>query len=109
MSEADIIYNHIICSKSNEVVSIEVDHDINLINILIQYLSKTSNDVFNKEIKKHEAQKKAEFNAIVLRPYFIKESEKWIKEVGIPINLWSEHEHKKFEKYFMEKYKGLIK
>ena len=62
-----------------------------------------------KEIEKHEAIKKAEFNAIVLRPYFARESEKWAKNIGVKIDFWSEQEHEKFKDFFMNKYKDMIK
>ena len=108
-SEADVIYNHIVGSRSDEVTPIELNYGDNFINILTQYACKTSKNVFKKEIEKHEAIKKAEFNAIVLRPYFARESEKWAKNIGVKIDFWSEQEHEKFKDFFMNKYKDMIK
>ena len=47
----------------------------------------------------------------IINKYFSdrKEIEKWEKNVGISSKLWSEQEHKKFETYFLEKYKRMIK
>ena len=42
-------------------------------------------------------------------PYFLKESKKREKELGIPLKYWSEKEHEKFRLYFMRKYEGLVK
>ena len=108
-SEADIIYNHVVGSISDKVTPIKLSYGDNFINILTQYACKTSKNVFKKEIEKHEAIKKAEFNAIVLRPYFARESEKWAKKIGVDIKYWSDSEHEKFKNYFMKKYEGLVK
>lgn len=108
-SVADIVYNHITCSKGDEVVSVEVDYNKNLVHILTQYMYKSANKTFKSLIKKEEAEKKAKFNSVVLMPYFLKESKKREKELGIPIKYWSDTEHMKFRAYFMKKYEGLVK
>ena len=54
-------------------------------------------------------EKRTLFSVELLKPYFIKEVEKWEKNIGISSKLWSEQEHKKFETYFIEKYKELMK
>ena len=64
---------------------------------------------FKELIKRTEIEKKTLFSVELLKPYFIKEIEKWEKNVGISSKLWSEQEHKKFETYFLEKYKRMIK
>ena len=108
-SVADIIYNHITCSKGDEVVSIEVDYEANLVHILTQYTYKSADKTFKSLIEKEEAEKKAKFNSVILMPYFLKESKKREKELGIPLKYWSEKEHEKFRLYFMRKYEGLVK
>ena len=95
-SVADVIYNHITCSKGDEVVSVEVDFNKNLIHILTQYMYKSANKTFKSLIEKEEAEKKAKFNSVILMPYFLKESKKREKELGIPIKYWSDTEHMKF-------------
>ena len=60
-SVADIVYNHIVCSKGDEVVSIELDYEANLIHILTQYLCKSADKTFKSLIEKEEADK---FNII---------------------------------------------
>ena len=62
-SVADVIYNHIVCSKGDEVVSVEVDFNKNLIHILTQYMYKSANKTFKSLIEKEEAEKKAKFNS----------------------------------------------
>lgn len=109
MSVADTIYNHIVCSKGDEIVSIEVDYEKNLTHILTQYLYKSANKTFKSLLEKEEAKKKAEFNSVILMPYFLKESKKWEDKIGIPIKYWSEKEHFKFKTYFMQKYEGMCK
>ena len=42
-------------------------------------------------------------------PYFLKELSKREKELGLNMKLWSNDECRKFENYFMGKYKGIIK
>ena len=106
-SNADIIYNHIEKQKGDYVVSIEVDNDEFLANTLAMYLSK--NNIFDKIIKREEAERKAKFNSIVLAPYFAFESEKWAKNIGVKIDFWSEQEHEKFKDYFINKYKDMMK
>lgn len=108
-SVADVIYNHITCSKGDEIVSVEVDYNKNLVHILTQYMYKSANKTFKSLIEKEEAEKKAKFNSVVLMPYFLKESKKREKELGIPIKYWSDTEHMKFKAYFMKKYEGLVK
>ena len=108
-SVADVIYNHIVCSKGDEVVSIEVDYNENLVHILTQYMYKSANKTFKSLIEKEEAEKKAKFNSVILMPHFLKESKKREKELGIPIKYWSDTEHMKFRAYFMKKYEGLVK
>ena len=108
-SVADIVYNHITCSKGDEIVFIELDYNENLVHILTQYMYKSANKTFKSLIEKEEAEKKAKFNSVVLMPYFLKESKKREKELGIPIKYWSDTEHMKFRAYFMKKYEGLVK
>ena len=108
-SVADVIYNHIVCSKGDEVVAIEPNYQENLGYILTQYMYKSANKTFISLIEKEEAEKKAKFNSVVLMPYFLKESKKREKELGIPIKYWSDTEHMKFRAYFMKKYEGLVK
>ena len=108
-SVADVIYNHIVCSKGDEVISVEVDFNKNLLHILTQYMYKSANKTFKSLIEKEEAEKKAKFNSVILMPHFLKESRKWENKIGISSKLWSEQEHKKFETYFIEKYKELMK
>ncbi len=108
-SVADVIYNHIVCSKGDEVVSIEVDYNENLVHILTQYMYKSANKTFKSLIEKQEAEKKAKFNSVILMPHFLKERRKWENRIGIPLKYWSEAEHIKFKAYFMKKYEGLVK
>ena len=108
-SVADVIYNHIVCSKGDEVVSVEVDFNKNLIHILTQYMYKSANKTFKSLIEKEEAEKKAKFNSVILMPHFLKESKKWEKRIGIPLKLWSEAEHIKFKEKKKKKYGDMIK
>lgn len=108
-SVADVIYNHIVCSKGDEVISVEVDFNKNLIHILTQYMYKSANKTFKSLIEKEEAEKKAKFNSVILMPHFLKESKKWENRIGIPLKFWSEAEHMKFKAYFMKKYGDMIK
>ena len=108
-SVADGIYNHIDCRKGDEVVSVEVDFNKNLLHILTQYMYKSANKTFKSLIEKEEAEKKAKFNSVILMPYFLKESKKWENKIGIPLKFWSEAEHIKFKAYFMRKYGDMIK
>ena len=108
-SVADVVYNHITCSKGDEVISVEVDYNENLVHILTQYMYKSANKTFKSLIEKEEAEKKAKFNSVVLMPHFLKESKKWENKIGIPLKYWSEAEHMKFRAYFMKKYEGLVK
>lgn len=111
MSVADVVYNHVVKArtKSHEIKSIEVDYEENLMHILSQYLYKTSNKIFKSRIEQEEAEKKAKFNSVILMPYFIKESKQREKELGIPIQYWSQKEHDKFKLYFMKKYEDKCK
>ena len=108
-SVADVVYNHIVCSKGDEVVSVEVDFNKNLLHILTQYMYKSANKTFKSLIEKEEAEKKAKFNSVILMPHFLKESRKWENKIGIPLKYWSEAEHIKFKAYFMKKYGDMIK
>lgn len=108
-SVADVIYNHIVLSKGDEVVAIEPNYQENLGCILTQYMYKSTDKTFKSLIEKEEAEKKAKFNSVILMPYFLKESKKWENKVGIPLKYWSEAEHIKFKHYFMRKYEGLCK
>ena len=108
-SVADVVYNHIVCSKGDEIASVEVDFNKNLIHILAQYMYKSANKTFKSLIEKEEAEKKAKFNSVILMPYFLKESKKWENKIGIPLKYWSEAEHIKFKAYFMKKYGDMIK
>ena len=106
---ADGVYNHIVCSKGDEVVSVEVDFNKNLLHILTQYMYKSANKTFKSLIETEEAEQKAKFNSGVLMPSFLKESKKWENKIGIPLKYWSEAEHIKFKAYFMKKYGDMIK
>ena len=106
-SNADIIYNHIERQKGDFVVSVEVDNDDFLADTLMMYLCK--DNIFDKIIKREEAERKARCNSIILAPYFAFESEKWAKNIGVKIDFWSEQEHEKFKDFFMNKYKDMIK
>lgn len=106
-SNADIIYNHIEKQKGDYVESIEVNNDEFLAHILNMYLCK--NNIFDKIIKREEAEKIAKYNSVILAPYFMLESEKWAKNIGVKIDFWSEQEHEKFKDYFMNKYRDMVK
>ena len=108
-SVADVVYNHIVCSKGDEIVSIELDFNKNLLHILTQYMYKSANKTFKSLIEKEEAEKKAKFNSVILMPHFLKECSKREKELGLNIRLWTVEECAKFEEYFMNKYGYLIK
>lgn len=108
-SVADVVYNHIVLSKGDEVVAIEPNYQANLGHILTQYMYKSTDKTFKSLLEKEEAEKKAKFNSVILMPYFLKESKKREKELGIPLKYWSEKEHEKFRLYFMRKYEGLVK
>ena len=83
MSVADVIYNHVVKAKtkSPKIKTIEVDYEENVIEILNKYVYKTSKNVFKSRIEKEEAEKKAKFNSVILKPYFIKETKKREKEL----------------------------
>ena len=106
-SQADIIYNHIERQKGNLVVPVEINSDDFLADTLMMYLCKKN--IFDKIIKREEAERKARCNSIILAPYFAFESEKWAKNIGVKIDFWSEQEHEKFKDFFMNKYKDMIK
>ena len=111
MSVADVIYNHVVKAKtkSPKIKTIEVDYEENVIEILNKYIYKTSKNVFKSRIEKEKAEKKAKFNSVILKPYFIKETKKREKELGISIEFWSQKEHDKFKLYFMKKYEDMCK
>ena len=107
-SNADIIFNHIAeKQKGDFVVSVEVDNDDFLADTLMMYLCK--DNIFDKIIKREEAERRARCNSIILAPYFALEAEKWAKNIGVKIDFWSEQEHEKFKDFFMNKYKSMIK
>ena len=106
-SNADIIYNHIEKQKGDFIVPIEINTDDFLADTLMMYLCKKN--IFDKIIKKEEAERKARCNSIILAPYFAFESEKWAKNIGVKIDFWSEQEHEKFKDFFMNKYKSMLK
>ena len=105
-SQADIIYNHIVKAETDNVETIEVDY----IEIIFRALTmRIIEKEFKDLIKRTEMEKRTLFSVELLKPYFIKEVERWEKNIGISSKLWSEQEHKKFETYFLEKYKRMIK
>ena len=107
-SNADIIFNHITeKQKGDFVVTVEIDNDDFLADTLMMYLCK--DNIFDKIIKREEAERKARCNSIILAPYFAFESEKWAKNIGVKIDFWSEQEHEKFKDFFMNKYKSMMK
>ena len=105
-SEADVIYNHIVKAETDNVETIEVNYIETIFRALTMRIIEKE---FKELIKRTEIEKRTLFSVELLKPYFIKEIEKWEKNVGISSKLWSEQEHKKFETYFLEKYKGMIK
>ena len=105
-SQADIIYNHIVKAETDNVETIEVNYIETVFRALTMRIIEKE---FKELIKRTEIEKKTLFSVELLKPYFIKEIEKWEKNVGISSKLWSEQEHKKFETYFLEKYKRMIK
>ena len=105
-SQADIIYNHIVKAETDNVETIEVDYIETIFRALTMRIIEKE---FKELIKMTEMEKRTLFSVELLKPYFIKEIEKWEKNVGISSKLWSEQEHKKFETYFLEKYKRMIK
>ena len=105
-SQADIIYNHVVKAKTDNVETIEVDYIETILRALTMRIIEKE---FKDLIKRTEMEKRTLFSVELLKPYFIKEIEKWEKNVGISSKLWSEQEHKKFETYFLEKYKRMIK
>ena len=105
-SQADIIYNHIDKAESDTVETVDIDYIETIFRALtMRILEKT----FEELIKKTEIEKRIAFNVITLSPYFAKEISKREKELGISSKLWSREEHSRFETYFMEKYKELMK
>ena len=105
-SQADIIYNHIVKAETDNVETIEVNYIETIFRALTMRIIEKE---FKELIKRTEIEKRTLFSVELLKPYFIKEVEKWEKNVGISSKLWSEQEHKKFETYFLEKYKRMIK
>ena len=94
-SQADIIYNHIVKAETDNVETIEVDY----IETIFRALTMR---IIEKEFKEL-------ITVELLKPYFIKEISKREKELGISSKLWSKEEHSRFESYFMEKYKELMR
>ena len=105
-SQADIIYNHVVKAKTDNVETIEVDYIETILRALTMRIIEKE---FKDLIKRTEMEKRTLFSVELLKPYFIKEIEKWEKNIGISSKLWSEQEHKKFENYFIDKYKELMK
>ena len=105
-SQADIIYNHIVKAETDNVETIEVNYIETIFRALTMRIIEKE---FKELIKRTEMEKRTLFSVELLKPHFIKEIEKWEKNVGISSKLWSEQEHKKFETYFLEKYKRMIK
>ena len=105
-SQADIIYNHIVKAETDNIETIEVDYIKTVFRALTMRIIEKE---FKELIKRAEIEKRTLFSVELLKPYFIKEIEKWEKNVGISSKLWSEQEHRKFETYFLEKYKRMIK
>ena len=105
-SQADVIYNHIVKAETDNVETIEVDYIETIFRALTMRIIEKE---FKELIKRAEIEKRTLFSVELLKPYFIKEIEKWEKNVVISSKLWSEQEHKKFETYFLEKYKRMIK
>ena len=105
-SEADVIYNHIVKAETDNVETIEVNYIETIFRALTMRIIEKE---FKELIKRTEMEKRTLFSVELLKPYFVKEIEKWEKNVGISSKLWSEQEHKKFETYFLEKYKRMIK
>ena len=105
-SQADIIYNHIVKAETDNVETIEVDYIETIFRALTMRIIEKE---FKELIKRTEIEKKTLFSVELFKPYFIKEIEKWEKNVGISSKLWSEQEHKKFETYYLGKYKELMK
>ena len=105
-SQADVIYNHIVKAESDTVETVSIDYIESVCKLLTRrILEKT----FEELIKKTEIEKRIAFNVITLSPYFTKEISKREKELGISSKLWSREEHLRFENYFIEKYKELMK
>ena len=105
-SVADIVYNHIVKAESDTVETVNIDYIESVCKLLTRRILEKE---FKELIKKTEIEKRTLFSVELLKPYFIKDIEKWEKKVGISSKLWSEQEHKKFETYFLEKYKRMIK
>ena len=105
-SQADIIYNHIVKAESDTVETVSIDYIESVCKLLTRrILEKT----FEELIKKTEIEKRIAFNVITLSPYFSREIAEREKELGISSKLWSREEHLRFENYFMEKYRELMK
>ena len=105
-SVADIVYNHIVKAESDTVETVSIDYIETIFRALTMRIIEKE---FKDLIKRTEMEKRTLFSVELLKPYFIKEIEKWEKNIGISSKLWSEQEHKKFETYFLEKYKRMIK
>ena len=105
-SVADIVYNHIVKAESDTVETVSIDYIETIFRALTMRIIEKE---FKDLIKRTEMEKRTLFSVELLKPYFIKEIEKWEKNIGISSKLWPEQEHKKFETYFLEKYKRMIK
>ena len=105
-SVADIVYNHIVKAESDTVETVSIDYIEPIFRALTMRIIEKE---FKDLIKRTEMEKRTLFSVELLKPYFIKEIEKWEKNIGISSKLWSSEEHKKFENYFIDKYKELMK
>lgn len=106
-SNTNIMFNYIKKQKGDFVVPIEINTDNFLAYTLEQYLYKKNR--FEKVIKEVEAIKLARYNSIILEPYFAMEVEKWSKNIGVKVDSWSQKERDKFEDYFINKYRDMMK
>ena len=105
-SQADIIYNHIVKAETDTVETVNIDYIESVCKLLTRRMLKKT---FEELIKKTEIEKRVAFNVIAVSQYFKEEVLKREKELGISSILWSSEEYKKFENYFIEKYKELMK
>jgi hypothetical protein len=106
-SNTNTMFNYIKKQKGDFVVPIEINTDNFLAYTLEQYLYKKNR--FKKVIKEVEAIKLARYNSIILEPYFAMEVEKWSKNIGVKVDFWSQKERDKFEDYFINKYRDMMK
>ena len=63
-SVADVVYNHIVLSKGDEVVAVEPNYQENLGHILTQYMYKSADKTFKSLLEKEKKQKR-KLNLIV--------------------------------------------